>query len=69
MDNADRQRRSAEQELGDIIEELSDATLANQALQSAKRKLDSDMQTLHVSYSIFVLGFLMSVFTTVLSDL
>merc|ERR1712113_1185062 len=48
LEHADRSRRSAEQELSDIIEQLSDATLANQALQSAKRKLDSEMQTMHV---------------------
>merc|ERR1712211_66646 len=39
LEHADRQRRGAEQE-------LSDGTLQNQALQTAKRKLDSEMQTL-----------------------
>merc|ERR1712223_1553792 len=39
LEHADRQRRGAEQE-------LSDCTLQNQALQTAKRKLDSEMQTL-----------------------
>merc|ERR1719378_1156723 len=33
-----------EQELSDVIEQLSDSTLQNQALQSSKRKLDSEMQ-------------------------
>merc|ERR1711992_242855 len=47
LENADRQRRGAEQELSDAIEQLSDATLQNQALQSSKRKLDSEMQTMH----------------------
>jgi len=47
LENADRQRRGAEQELSDSIEQLSDATLQNQALQSSKRKLDSEMQTMH----------------------
>merc|ERR1712181_122068 len=42
----DRQRRGAEQELSDVVEQLSDCTLQNQALQTAKRKLDSEMQTL-----------------------
>merc|ERR1711970_883460 len=46
-EHADRQRRTAEQELSDVIEQLSDATLQNQALQSSKRKLDSEMQTMH----------------------
>ena len=46
LEHADRQRRGAEQELSDVMEQLSDVTLANQALQTAKRKLDSEMQTL-----------------------
>merc|ERR1712241_1536280 len=46
MGHADRQRRGAEQELSDVVEQLSDCTLQNQALQTAKRKLDSEMQTL-----------------------
>merc|ERR1712226_944317 len=47
LEHADRQRRSAEQELSDVVEQLSDCTLQNQALQTSKRKLDSEMQTLH----------------------
>merc|ERR1712025_860459 len=47
LEHADRQRRTAVQELSDVIEQLSDATLQNQALQSSKRKLDSEMQTMH----------------------
>merc|ERR1712217_577645 len=43
----DRNRRAAEQELSDVLEQLSDATLQNQALQASKRKLESEMQTLH----------------------
>merc|ERR1711997_757521 len=46
LEHADRQRRSAEQELSDVMEQLSDTTLQNQALQTAKRKLDSELQTL-----------------------
>merc|ERR1719346_578704 len=46
LEHADRQRRSAEQELSDVMEQLSDVTLQNQALQTAKRKLDSELQTL-----------------------
>merc|ERR1719189_1787562 len=44
--HADRQRRGADQELSDVMEQLSDTTLQNQALQTAKRKLDSELQTL-----------------------
>jgi len=47
LEHADRQRRTAEQELSDVLEQLSDSTLQNQALQSSKRKLDSEMQTMH----------------------
>merc|ERR1712080_396161 len=46
LEHADRQRRGAEQELSDVVEQLSDYTLQNQALQTSKRKLDSEMQTL-----------------------
>merc|ERR1712241_1405435 len=35
-----------QQEHSDVMEQLSDCTLQNQALQTAKRKLDSEMQTL-----------------------
>eukprot|EP00092_Neocalanus_flemingeri_P002100 GFUD01002240.1.p1 GENE.GFUD01002240.1~~GFUD01002240.1.p1 ORF type:complete len:1946 (-),score=533.02 GFUD01002240.1:249-6086(-) len=47
LEHADRQRRQTEQDLNDITEQLSDSTLQNQALGSCKRKLDSEMQTLH----------------------
>merc|ERR1712227_1001350 len=46
LELADRQRRAAEQELSDVVEQLSDQTLQNQALQTSKRKLDSEIQTL-----------------------
>merc|ERR1712037_209255 len=46
LEDADRQRRGAEQELSDVMEQLSDTTLQNLALQTAKRKLDSELQTL-----------------------
>merc|ERR1711872_462053 len=46
LEHADRQRRCAEQELSDVTEQLADSTLQNQALQSSKRKLDSEMQTM-----------------------
>merc|ERR1712029_1075170 len=44
---ADRTRRQAEQELADTNEQLSDLTCQNQAITGAKRKLESEMQTLH----------------------
>ena len=46
LEHADRQRRGAEQEPYDVTEQLSDCTLQNQSLQTSRRKLDSEMQTL-----------------------
>ena len=46
LEHADRQRRGAEQEPYDVIEQLSDCTLQSQSLQTSRRKLDSEMQTL-----------------------
>merc|ERR1711931_241462 len=47
LEQADRVRRQAEQELADTNEQLSDQTCQNQAITGAKRKLESEMQTLH----------------------
>merc|ERR1719213_542002 len=47
LEQADRNRRITEQELSDINEQLSDSTVQNQAIAAAKRKLESEMQTLH----------------------
>ena len=49
LEQADRSRRLIEQELSDTNEQLSDLTCNNQAIAGAKRKLESEMQTLHVS--------------------
>ncbi|TRY80602.1 hypothetical protein TCAL_03006 [Tigriopus californicus] len=46
LEQADRARRLAEQELSDTNEQLSDLTCQNQAIAGAKRKLESEMQTL-----------------------
>eukprot|EP00095_Tigriopus_kingsejongensis_P003450 maker-scaffold13_size735724-snap-gene-0.11 protein:Tk03450 transcript:maker-scaffold13_size735724-snap-gene-0.11-mRNA-1 annotation:"myosin heavy muscle isoform x29" len=46
LEQADRARRLAEQELSDTNEQLSDLTCNNQAIAGAKRKLESEMQTL-----------------------
>ena len=47
LEQADRARRTTEQELSDTNEQLSDLTCTNQAIVGAKRKLKSEMQTLH----------------------
>merc|ERR1712038_1284579 len=46
LEQADRSRRMVEQELADINESLSDQTCTNQAIQGAKNKLESEIQTL-----------------------
>ena len=48
--------RDAEQDLSDSMEQLADVTLQNQALESSKRKLESELQTLHVGF--VMMGFL-----------
>merc|ERR1711863_103376 len=47
LEQSDRQRRITEQELSDTNEQLSELTCTNQAIAGAKRKLESEMQTLH----------------------
>ena len=56
LEQADRNRRTTEQELSDVNESLSDSTVQNQAIAAAKRKLESEMQTLHVSYIFIVIS-------------
>ena len=48
LEQADRARRATEQELSDTNEQLSDLTCQNQAIAGAKRKLDSEAETLNV---------------------
>merc|ERR1740129_1597471 len=47
LEQADRNRRTVEHELDDVNESLSDTTVQNQAIAAAKRKLESEMATLH----------------------
>merc|ERR1712241_1115810 len=47
LEQADRARRITEQELSGTNEQLSELTCQNQAIAGAKRKLESEMQTLH----------------------
>jgi len=47
LEQADRSRRLTEQELSDTNEQLSELTCQNQAIAGSKRKLESEMQTLH----------------------
>merc|ERR1719445_802725 len=50
LEQADRNRRSAETELSDVNESLSEATVQNQSIAAAKRKMESEMQTLHADF-------------------
>merc|ERR1712106_1096159 len=43
LETADRQRRSAEQELADTNENLADLGNVNQSIAAAKRKLESEL--------------------------
>ena len=54
LEIADRNRRATEQELSDANEALSDATVMNQSVAAAKRKLEAEMQTLNVSIPISI---------------
>merc|ERR1711928_154275 len=47
LEIADRNRRMTEQGLSDANESLSDATVQNQSIAAAKRKLEAEMQTLN----------------------
>merc|ERR1712218_533685 len=47
LEIADRNRRATEQELSDANEALSDATVMNQSVAAAKRKLEAKMQALN----------------------
>merc|ERR1712025_228590 len=47
LEQADRARRTCEQELSDTNEQLSELTSQNQAIAGAKRKLEAEMQTLN----------------------
>ena len=54
LEQADRARRVTEQELSDTNEQLSELTCQNQAINGGKRKLESEIQTLHVRYSSLI---------------
>ena len=53
LEQTDKARRTAEQELSDTNEQLSDMTCTNQAIAGAKSKLESETQTLHVRLHYF----------------
>merc|ERR1712184_192637 len=50
LEQADKGRRIAEMELSDTNESLSEATVQNQSIAAAKRKMESEMSTLHADF-------------------
>ena len=48
LEQSDRNRRTAEGDLSDCNESLSESSVQNQAIAAAKRKLESEMSTLNV---------------------
>jgi len=53
LEQADRARRIVEQELSDTNETLGNQSCINQAIQGAKMKLESELQTLSVRIYLF----------------
>lgn len=51
LEQADRGRRQAEQELSDAHEQLNELSAQATSISAAKRKLEGELQTLHVSKS------------------
>jgi myosin heavy chain 6/7 len=49
LEAADRARRGAEQELSEGHEQINDLSAQADSLSSNKRKLEAELQTLHVS--------------------
>lgn len=48
LEQADRGRRQAEQELSDAHEQLNELSAQATSISAAKRKLEGELQTLHV---------------------
>ena len=53
LEQADRGRRLLEQEISDTNENLSDLTCQNQSIAGAKRKLESEIGTVHVRFLFY----------------
>ena len=52
LEQSDRNRRAAEQDLADTNEELAEATNMNQALCAAQRKLESELNNMNVGFEL-----------------
>lgn len=50
LEQSDRGRRQAESELAETQEQLNVVTTNNNALATTRRKMESELQTLHVSH-------------------
>lgn len=54
LEQSDRGRRQAEAELAEATEHINDLAAQNNSLTVSKRKLEGELQTLHVSTASFV---------------
>ena len=52
MEQADRARRAAEQELNDANESMSDLKVQNQSIAANKRRMEAELDNLKVSFSL-----------------
>ena len=50
MEQADRARRAAEQELNDANESMSDLKVQNQSIAANKRRMEAELDNLKVHY-------------------
>ena len=60
LEQADRGRRQAEQELADCHEQLNELGAQNASISAAKRKLEAELQTLHVSIILLLFSLSLS---------
>jgi hypothetical protein len=70
LEATERAYKASHTELAEVHERINEMTTANAALQAAKRKLDNDLQSIHVSYAIFSEGrIIVSAMVVMLSSL
>lgn len=54
LEATERAYKASHLELAEVHERVNEMTTANAALQAAKRKLDNDLQSLHVSVIVMI---------------
>jgi len=55
LEMSERSRRSAESEMNDAADRVSELLAANASLTSARRKLDADLQAMQVPVSVVII--------------